>query len=94
MMLPQPKTEKTVDTSSEEERICAILSDIEGAGDVSIVITYYTDDKGKSGNAKGAVVTADGAWDTGVRNNLAEAVQAVLDLPAHRVKVFKSKHQQ
>jgi len=37
----KPKAEKTVAAASEEDRLCEILSDIEGAGEVSVMITYY-----------------------------------------------------
>lgn len=36
-----PKTEKSNSAFSEEERLCRILSDINGAGKVSVMITYY-----------------------------------------------------
>ncbi len=88
---------KTFDSSpsadlSEESRLCRILSDIEGAGKVTVMITYYESERNKDDikQAKGAVITSDGAGDISVKNALSEAVQAALDLPAHKVRVYKS----
>ncbi len=91
MMLPRTDGKKTEETSSEEKRICSILSEMEGVGDVSVVITYYRDEKDRASFAKGAVITADGAWDIRTKNDISEAVQAALDLPAHKVKVFSKE---
>jgi len=91
MMLPRTDGKKTEETSSEEKRICSILSEMEGVGDVSVVITYYRDEKDRASSAKGAVITADGAWDIRTKNDISEAVQAALDLPAHKVKVFSKE---
>ncbi len=38
---------------------------------------------------KGVVVVADGAGDIGVRDNLLNAVQVLVDIPIHRIKVFQ-----
>ena len=90
MTFPSGNSGKAVpDLTSEEEKISSILSKIEGVGDVSIVITYHSDEKHSKGVAKGAVVTADGADNIKIKNDLSEAVQAALDLPAHKVKVYK-----
>ncbi|MBP3359479.1 MAG: hypothetical protein J6N52_01375 [Clostridia bacterium] len=76
---------------SEEERLCSVLSDIKGAGKVSVMITYYESERSKEDTkkAKGAVVTADGADNPNIKNALSEAVQAALDLPPHKVRVYK-----
>ena len=91
MMLPRTDGNKAEETSSEEKRLCSILSEMEGVGDVSVVITYYRDEKDRASSAKGAVITAEGAGDIRTKNDISEAVQAALDLPAHKVKVFSKE---
>ncbi len=80
-------------SATEEEQLCVILSKIQGCGKVSAMITYtapgkYNDDEVR---AKGAVIVAEGAGSIDVRNKLSEAAQAALDLPAHKVRVYKSE---
>lgn len=120
-----------VNNSAEEERLCKILSDIKGAGEISVMITYYespekdlayetkesesirassgghekTVDKQAVMNdgepmvikerypdVKGVIVTAEGAADIKVKENIKEAVQAVLDVPAHRICVYEKRY--
>lgn len=38
---PKAKVKESISPVSEEERLCRILSDIDGAGKVSVMITYY-----------------------------------------------------
>ena len=40
---------------------------------------------------KGVIVAAEGASDINVKKDIKEAVQAVLDVPAHRVCVYEKK---
>ncbi len=77
----------------EESKLSDILCQIEGAGNVNVMITYYEEEnyKEKSIKAKGAVIVADGADDYDVCVKLSHAAQAVLDLPAHKVRVYKSQ---
>ena len=79
---------------SEEERLEHILSDIKGAGEVSVMITYYESEPGAKkeiNKAKGAVVTAQGCFDPSIKNAISAAVCAALDLPAHKVCVYIKK---
>lgn len=95
MTIPSEKSkQREFESSTEEEnKLGKILSDIEGCGDVSVMITYSQPDKYGSdiSSAKGAVVVAEGADDVNVCDKISEAVQAALDLPPHKVKVYKSK---
>lgn len=85
------KSTKT-EYNNEEQRLCEILGKIEGCGRVSIMVTYTHDgNKSRELNiAKGAIVVADGADNIIINNKISEAVQAALNLPAHKVKVYKS----
>ena len=79
---------------SEEERLEEILSDIQGTGRVSVMITYYETKEGlysEKNKAKGAVITADGCRDPSIKSALSAAACAALDLPAHKVCVYLKK---
>lgn len=111
---------------SEEERMEEILSDIDLAGEVSVMITYYgTNEKNiayeTSKNisskresesydekavmtdgeplvinesypkVKGVIVTADGADNPRVRENLINAVSAALDVSKHKICIYKKR---
>ena len=67
-----------------EADLCMILSDIEGVGDVDVMLQYDEDD-----NITGAIVTAGGADDPVVKNNVVNAVMALFDISATNVEVFK-----
>lgn len=117
-------------TATEEQRLAAIISDIKGAGNVSVMITYegtsekdlayetrsdrttkqeggvLTENIDKQAvmasgeptviketypQVKGVVVTAEGAADAAVKNNIREAVQSALGVPSHKICVFEKK---
>lgn len=119
-------TEKTtVNVIDEEKRLERILSQIDGAGEVSVMITYYSsseksiayetktasrEDKSESEDkkavmtdgepmvvkevypqVKGVIVTADGAGIAAVRTAISEAVSASLDVPVHKICIFKKE---
>ncbi len=115
-----------------EKKLENILSDIEGAGAVSVMISYdstsekelaYETSTSRSSRdsgdslaseesadksavmtdgaptvlkesypaVRGVIVTADGAGDPAVKAALSQSVAAVLDVPAHRVCVYRKK---
>lgn len=67
-----------------EADLCMILSDIEGVGEVDVMLQYDEDDR-----ITGAIVTAGGADDPIVKNNVVNAVMALFDISASNVEVFK-----
>jgi stage III sporulation protein AG len=69
-----------------ESELCIILSDIEGVGNVDVMLQYNKDDK-----ITGAIVTADGAGNPVVKNNLINAVMAVFNISSASVEVFEKK---
>lgn len=116
------------ETANDEERLSHILSQINGAGQVSVMITYYgtaekaiayetkTNSVGRDKEneesedkravmtgdepmvvketypkVKGVIIAAEGADRTYVRQAIAEAVTAVLDVPAHRICIYKKE---
>ena len=86
--------------SSLEERLCAVLSKVQGAGNVDVII-YTAQDTAVTAGAfgestqrtserpSGVVVVADGAGDLQVRIELAQAVKTLLSLPASAVEVLQ-----
>lgn len=69
-----------------ETELCMILSDIDGVGEVDVMLQYSKDDE-----ITGAIVTAEGAGSPVVKNNLINAVMAVFDISASNVEVFEKK---
>ncbi len=88
------KTTNQKKAISEEERLEEILSDIQGVGKVSVMITYYETKEyayTEKNKAKGAVITADGCNNPSIKSALSAAACAALDLPAHKVCVYLKK---
>ena len=97
-------TERAVKSSDnftgEEQRLSEILSEINGAGKVSVMISYEkTEDSnmniGRSlsdtneyEKPRGVIVVADGAVTPSVRNSLKEAAVAITGVGANRVCVY------
>ncbi len=69
-----------------EAELCSILSDIDGVGEVSVMLQHDDDD-----NITGVIVTATGAGDPVVKNDLINAVMAVFNIQANSVEVFEKK---
>ena len=121
-------TPREVTAADDETRLAEILSQIDGAGDVSVMITYYSsvekslayetktasrEDKSERSEdkkaimtdgepmvvkevypqVKGVIVTADGAGNSAVRAAISEAVSASLDVPVHRICIFKKEEE-
>lgn len=69
-------------TGQEERQIAQVLSQISGAGDVSVAI-YREEDK-----PCGAIIVSSGAQDVSIRLQLQQAAQTLLGLPASRIGVY------
>lgn len=74
------------DDGGTEAELCSILADIEGVGDVDVMLQYGEDDK-----VTGVIVTARGAKDPVVKNDLINAVMAIFNISATSVEVFEKK---
>ena len=73
-------------TGGDETALCSFLSDIDGVGNVNALIEY--DQEGK---VAGVVVTAEGAADPVVRNNIVKGVSTLYDVSASSVMVFQKE---
>ena len=67
-----------------EAELCMMLSDINGVGEVDVMLQYDEQNK-----VTGAIVTAQGASDPVIRNNVINAVMALFDISATSVEVFE-----
>ena len=66
-----------------EARLGNVLSAIDGAGNVAVLIT-----RDEAGDTQGVLVVADGAASYEVRLTLQDAVKAALGLPVSRIEIL------
>ena len=72
---------------SDEEKLCAVLEQIEGCGRVYVLLRQQRDGAG------GAVVVCDGADSASVTLEIVNAVSAYTGLGSNRIIVLKMKNQ-
>lgn len=72
------------DDGGTEAALCNILTDIKGVGEVDVMLRYNEENQ-----ISGVIVTAEGAGNPVVRNNLVNAVRAVFNIPVSSVVVFE-----
>lgn len=71
-----------------ESRLAAVLTHMEGVGGVEVMITVRQNGSFKEEIA-GVVVIADGAENIQVKTQICEAVEALFEVPVHKIKVLK-----
>jgi len=69
-----------------EEQLCSVLSRVEGAGTVEVMVEYS-----QKGEVKGVIVLAEGGSDPVVANNLTNGVATLYSIPVSSVIVFERK---
>lgn len=70
-----------------EEQLCSVLSSIEGAGQVEVLVEYSSRNE-----VKGVIVLAEGGGNPVVANQLTKGVATLYSIPVSSVIVFeKSK---
>ena len=67
-----------------ETELCSILSDIDGVGAVDVMLQY-----GEKDQVAGVIVTAEGAGNPVVKNDLIKAVMALFDISSANVEVVE-----
>ena len=67
-----------------EEQLCAILSSIEGAGQVEVMMEYDSKDQ-----VSGVIILAEGGGNPVVARNLTQGVATLYSIPASGVIVFE-----
>lgn len=75
---------ETSDSTDTEKRLENILSEMEGVGAVSVMVTVDEDDA-----VEGVAVIAEGGGNAVVVQNITEVVQALFDVDSHKIKVIK-----
>lgn len=65
-----------------ETRLECVLSDIDGAGNVSVLINSNND------QIDGVIVVCSGADDIGVKLNILRAVETVLKIPTSQIEIL------
>lgn len=67
-----------------EKRLENILKDMEGVGNVKVMITLKEDE-----SVEGVAVIAEGGNNAVIVRNITEVVQALFDVDSHKIKVIK-----
>ena len=70
-----------------EMSLSEILTDIDGVGAVDVMIR-----QGEDNAISGVIITAEGAGDPVIRDNITRAVAAVYNIPASNVVVFEKRN--
>ena len=70
-----------------EMTLSEILTDIDGVGAVDVMIRQVEDNA-----ISGVIITAEGAGDPVIRDNITRAVAAVYNIPASNVVVFEKRN--
>lgn len=86
MAIPTGGTKAEISYNTEtEKRLESILSEMEGVGEVRVMVTFQEDDV-----VEGVAVIADGGENPVVVQNIIEVVQALFHVESHKIKVIKS----
>ena len=92
----QDKTEtRTAEKTDLEARLEAVLENVEGVGSVQVMLMTGQDEENfyGSGNTEvtGVLIAAEGAGDSVTVQNIQEAVMALFQIEAHKIKIMKMK---
>lgn len=75
-----------ISTTDTEKRLENLLEQMQGIGDVHVMITYQQDDV-----VEGIVIVADGGGNSIVVRSITEVVQALFEVDSHKIKVIEKK---
>lgn len=99
----ETKTGNTGEKASEyqaektelESRLEAVLESVEGVGRIQVMLMTGQDEESfySSGNTEvtGVLIAAEGANDSVTVQNIQEAVMALFQIEAHKIKIMKMK---
>lgn len=85
---PYVKPETTVQQNSLNDETEKILSEIDGVGNVSIMISFSSE-KENEGSIRSVLVVADGGNNPSVREKIIRALKVALGVDAHKIEVFE-----
>ena len=78
--------------SSLECRLQNILENVEGVGEVKVMLmTEEQQGIYRSGEVRGVLIAAEGASDPVVVQKIQQAVMALFQIEAHKIKIMKMK---
>lgn len=77
------------DNGATERTLAKFLSGVEGAGEVSVMMQYNSKQA-----VTGVIVSAEGAKDPVVKNNISKGVAILFDIPPSNVMVFEKKQEE
>jgi stage III sporulation protein AG len=87
LAVPTKQTSYIDETGTDlEQRLETILSQIEGCGEVHVMIT---EDNRK--NVQGVAISAQGGNQATVVKEISDVVQALFGIEMHKIKVMKGK---
>lgn len=95
--LTETEEESSVIKTQLEEKLEALLSSVEGVGKVQVILMTgdEEDDQGfypsKEQKVTGVLIAAQGADDGVVSQNIVQAVMALFQVEAHKIKIMKMK---
>ena len=78
--------ENDANTTEMEKRLESILSQMQGIGEVHVMITYQ-----EKSQVEGVVVVAEGGGNGVIVQKITEVVRALFDVDSHKIKVIESK---
>lgn len=78
------KTDSSSYSTETEQKLKHLLSQMEGVGEVHVMITYQKEDK-----VQGIVILAEGGGDAVVVRNITGVVQALFDVDSHKIRVIE-----
>lgn len=85
---PYVKTETVTEKSSLNSETEKILSEIDGVGEVSVMMSLSSE-KENEGSIQSVLVVADGGENTVVREKIVRALKVALGVDAHKIEVFE-----
>lgn len=91
------REEEQAQKSEMELQLEQVLSEVEGVGKTSVLLTmegeenqgFYTEEKEQK--VAGVLIVAQGAGDSRVERKIQQAVMALFQIEAHKIKVMKMK---
>lgn len=88
--------EEPVEKTLLEQKLCELLESVEGVGKVQVMIMTGEEESGTLYSSQpekvtGVLISAEGADDYVIVKNIQDAVMALFQVDAHKIKVMKMK---
>ncbi|MBQ4542570.1 MAG: hypothetical protein IJA19_00225 [Clostridia bacterium] len=73
---------------STEERFIEVIKNVQGVGNVEIVVNY-----GEDGKVEGAVIVAEGAGNSTVKKQITDAAATAFGVSSYKIQVLSYKQE-